>query len=271
MNYIPTDEDVAFYQENGYWISPKLFSDEEVALFREHHLRVIQGEYETNRPPLSRSQPPEAPLDSLIKIDNSYYCDAHLAQLVLSARIGHIAARLSQSKGIRLWHDQLLYKPPQNETATAVGWHQDHHYWQCAEPAELLTAWIALCDVTEENGCMEVVPKSHKWGLVEGSDFFSQDLETLQHNIEASTGKKMETVSCPLPAGAVSFHHCRTVHGSRPNMSDQPRISMVAHLQPDGTYYKANTNSEGHSNVRLLSGKDGDAYNNYYFPMLWQE
>jgi ectoine hydroxylase-related dioxygenase (phytanoyl-CoA dioxygenase family) len=267
-----TPDDVAFYQQNGYWIAPKILSDDDIALFKEHHRRVIAGEYETGRPPHSRSIDPSDNPDQLVKIDNSYWSDASLAKLVLNKTIGAIAAKLAGVEGIRLWHDQLLYKPPQAQAkAGAVGWHQDWHYWQCAQPANMLTAWVALVDVNEDNGCMEVVPGSHKEGLFGSSDFFEQDLNALQATIEAASGKSFETKPCVLPAGAVSFHHCLTIHGSRPNLTQSPRISMVIHMQPEGTVYRANTPADAHANVRLLSGEDGSPFAGPYFPVIYRE
>lgn len=269
---VVTEEDVAFYQEQGYWIGPKILSDDDLALIREHHAKVVAGEYETGRAPHSRSIEIGAPIDSIVKIDNSYWSDSVLAKLVLNPIIGEMAAKLAGVSGIRLWHDQLLHKPPQTATkAGAVGWHQDWYYWQCAEPANMLTTWVALVDVDEQNGCVEFVPESHKLGLQEGSDFFAQDLEALQRDFEENTGKKFETVPAILPAGAVSFHHCLTIHGSRPNLSDSPRLSMVLHLQPDGTHYRQGTPAEAHNNVRLLSGQDGDPFAGPYFPVLYNE
>ncbi|HRK73361.1 MAG TPA: phytanoyl-CoA dioxygenase family protein [Rhodothermales bacterium] len=271
LSLLPTEQDIAFYRENGYWISSKIFSDEELAEIRTHHAQVIEGQYETGRTPHYNSHTPGTPLNQMIKIDNSHWADAVIARTVIHPVIGNMAAMLSGSKGIRLWHDQLLYKPSQNAGTGAVGWHQDHHYWQCATPFNMLTAWIALVDVNEQNGCMEVVPGSHNWGLLNNNDFFEHDLDTLQKRIEAETGNPFRPAACPLPAGAVSFHHCRVLHGSRPNLSMAPRLSLVAHLMPDGTCYKANTPSDPHMNVRLLSGRDGDPFAGPYFPMLWHE
>jgi ectoine hydroxylase-related dioxygenase (phytanoyl-CoA dioxygenase family) len=267
---IVTDKDVAFYQENGYWVAPKILSDNELVALREHHARVVAGDYETGRPPHSRNTDPDEPLTRLVKIDNSYWSDSVLARLALHPTIGAIAARLARVAGIRLWHDQLLYKPPQEgDQAGAVGWHQDWHYWQCATPADMLTAWVALVDVDEDNGCMEVVPGSHQWGLLPESDFFEQDLEALQKSIEARTGRSFNTVPLKLPAGAMSFHHCLTIHGSRPNFSSGPRVSLVVHMMPDGTRYRQGTPAEAHANVRLLSGSDGDAFAGPYFPLIY--
>ncbi|MCK6579418.1 MAG: phytanoyl-CoA dioxygenase family protein [Anaerolineae bacterium] len=270
--YQVTQQDVDFYQQYGYWISPKIFSDEEVEQFRTHHARVVAGDYETGQPPFDRNIPAGAPVDRLVKIDNSHWSDSTISRLVTHPAIGAMAARLADVEGIRLWHDQLLHKPPQSETAIgAVGWHQDYHYWQCATPPDLLTAWIALVDVDENNGCMEVVPESHHWGLLPDSDFFEQDLDTLKARIERASGRPFTTVPCVLPKGAMSFHHCLTVHGSRPNRSAAARVSMVAHLMPDGTRYKSGTPAEPHMNVRFLSGQDGDDFAGPYFPLLYRE
>ena len=267
-----TDRDVAFYQENGYWISPKIFSDAELERFRAHHARVIAGDYETGQPPFDRNLPPEGPINRLVKIDNSHWSDSAISQLVTTPLLGAMAAKLAGVSGIRLWHDQLLFKPPQAEaSAGAVGWHQDYHYWQCSASTDMLTAWIALVDVDENNGCMEVVPGSHKWGLLPESDFFEQDMDALKARIEAASGQSFETVPCILPAGAVSFHHCLTIHGSRPNQSNGPRISMVSHMMPDGTCYQSGTPADAHMNVRFLSGDDGALFAGPYFPVIYRE
>jgi ectoine hydroxylase-related dioxygenase (phytanoyl-CoA dioxygenase family) len=270
-NLLPTESDVQFYRTNGYWLAPKVLTDEELEAVREHHAKVIAGEYNTTRAPWSRNIEPGATPDKIVKIDNSYWADSVIARAILHPLIGAMAVRLNGSKGIRLWHDQLLYKPPQTGAAGNVGWHQDFHYWQCTDPPELLTAWLALDDVDGENGCMQVVPGSHRWGLLPEGDFWEQDLAALQHRIEAASGRPFETACCILPAGAVSFHHCLTIHGSGPNLSQRPRRSIAIHLFPDGTRYKADTPSNGHMNVHLLGGRDGDPFAGPYFPLLYSE
>lgn len=270
-----TEEDVAFYQENGYWVAPKFLSDDEIAQIKAHHAQVVEANYETRQVPPGRIGYTPVPLpeiDSLVKIDYAYWADSTIAKLVLNPTIGEIAAKLAGVDGIRLWHDQLLHKPPQaGKAANAVGWHQDYHYWQCSDANNMLTAWVALVDVDEENGCVEMVPGSHKWGLLPESDFFEQDLDTLQRKIEEVSGKPFEAVPMRLPAGSLSIHHCLTIHGSRPNRSPDPRVSMVVHMMPDGARYKAGTAADAHYNVGLLSGNDGDHFAGNYFPVIYSE
>ena len=267
---IPGPNDIQFFQSNGYWLSPRLFTDEELALFREHHAMVVRGDYETKRPPLSR-EPEPGDTSRLVQVNNAYWTDATIARLVCSPIIGRIAAKLSGLPGIRLWHDQLLFKPPQSGVKGTIGWHQDYGYWQCLDNQNALTAWVALEDVGEENGCMEVVPGSHRWGLLGEDNFYQQDIDEQIARIEKKTGQPFKTAPCILPAGCVSFHHCLTIHGSRANVSTRPRISIAIHLIPDGTRYRAGTSSDDHTSNTLRRPKDGDAYAGPYFPVLFRE
>lgn len=267
---LPTSGDIAFYKEQGYWLSPKLFSDNELEEFWEHHRNVVAGEYETNRPPLSR-EPQPGDISRLVQVNNAYWTDATIARLVLDTRIGRIAARLAGVQGIRLWHDQLLYKPPQSGAAGNIGWHQDQGYWQCLDSAAALTAWVALADVDEENGCMEFVPGSHKWGLLGEDHFYQQDVDAQIKRIEAKTGQTFRTAPGLLPAGCVSFHHNLTIHGSRANVSNRPRLSIAIHMISDGARYRAGTSSDNHTSNTLRQPRHGDFYAGPYFPVIYRE
>jgi|EP01046_Picozoa_sp_COSAG06_P000251 hypothetical protein len=117
--------DVSAFQRDGYHICHNLFAEVEVQRLREHAMAVIGGEYETNRPPMNcnpsdPSDPTKPHPDLLLRapmhqINNCYWADATLARFVLDARIGCLAATLAGVTGVRLWHDQLLYKPPASE------------------------------------------------------------------------------------------------------------------------------------------------------------
>lgn len=270
-NLLPDEKDVRFYKENGYWIGPKFLSDEELEAVRDRHARIVAGVYETGRSPWWREPAAGEPLKRVVKVDNSYWTDSVLAKLTLHPIIGAMAARLSESKCIRLWHDELLLKPPGIGAVGNIGWHQDYQYWQCTDPPSLLTAWIALDDVDEENGCMQVVPESHKCGLLSDGNFHEHDLERLKHRFEERMGMPFVTHKCIMLAGSVSFHHCLTIHGSGINRSEHSRRSHVIHLQPEGVRYKPGTPSDTHMNVTLNGGLDGSPFIGPYFPVLYRE
>jgi hypothetical protein len=81
------------------------------------------------------------------------------------------------TKAVRFWHDQLFYKPAHH--GGVVAWHQDYSYWRRTLPMQHLTCWVALDDVTTENGCLYYVPKSHTWGLLDKPEL-AGDMEGLQ-------------------------------------------------------------------------------------------
>lgn len=271
---LPSDQEVRFFEENGYWLGGKVLDDERLERLREAMDQVNSGEYETGVEPwMGGWKPGGNPLE-IRKADNAHWSNLTLRALATDPTIGAMAARLMKTPEVRLWHDQLLYKPGQgaqiNQTGN-VGWHQDSHYWQCTI-FDLITAWVAFDDVTLDNGCMQVVPGSNKWGLLPEGDFFNGDLESLKNRIEGVSGREMKTVPCILKAGAVSFHHCLTVHGSGPNRTDKPRRSLVLHLMPAHAYYIAETPSEEHMNVILLrrqGGHNGDLFQGPYWPRLY--
>jgi ectoine hydroxylase-related dioxygenase (phytanoyl-CoA dioxygenase family) len=263
---LPTEAEVQFFRESGYWLAPKVLSDAELGALRDHMDRVYAGVHETGREPWLGGWKPGGDPNAIRKTDNAHWADLTLRALAFNETIGAMAARLIGADTIHLWHDQLLYKPGTGAAALPagnVGWHQDLNYWQCAAPPDLLTAWVAFDDVNEENGCMQVIPGSHQWGLVEGGNFFFQDREAQERALKTPKGQSWRPVSCHLKAGELSFHHCLTLHGSGPNSADRPRRSLVLHLMPGNTRYRAGTPGDSHMNALKLKergGKDGDLF-----------
>lgn len=267
--WLPTADDVRFFEERGYWIGPKLFDDEDLNRFREHMDRVYAGEFETGRPPWRGYWRPD---DGAVlrKTDNSHWADRTLRDLATDQRIGEIAARLMGQDVVRLWHDQLLYKPGSGPGVTRVnvGWHQDYQYWQCAETPTLLTAWVAFDDVDLDNGCMQFMAGSHRWGLEREGNFFEQDTQEQLRRLEAE--HPIETVPVVMRAGQVSFHHCLTFHGSGPNRTRNPRRSLAIHLMAGETRYRPETASDSHMNVELARPRSGEPFSGQWFPVLFE-
>lgn len=270
-NVLPTETDVAFFEENGYWVTPQIIDEDRLERLRAHMEQVYAGQFETGRSPHPGYWTPEHG-NGLRKTDNSHWADLELRSLATDPVIGQIASRLMQADSIKLWHDQLLYKPgnPHRRTGGNVGWHQDYAYWQCAAEPTLITAWVAFDDVNLDNGCMQVVPRSQRWGLVNINDFFEQDIDKQRQALAAPDGSAIEMVPLVMKAGQVSFHHALTLHGSGPNTTLQPRRSLAVHLMTGDTRYRAGTRGDGHMNVGLLGGQDGDLFAGDAFPELYR-
>lgn len=217
------------YEAEGQWTSPVLFTPAEITRFLDATERVVAGRHRSGRAPMLCLPFEPGPHD-LRKIDNAWWADPDLAALATDARLGEIAAALLGASSVRLWQDQLLYKPPGGPAETTIGWHQDWASWDTvASHAAFVTAWVAFDDVDDDNGAMQIIPASHTWGLVPGaSNFFGTDRDAQLARL--GDGRAVESRSIVMRAGQVSFHHPLTFHGSGPNTSDRMRRSLAIHF-----------------------------------------
>lgn len=107
-----------------------------------------------------------------------------------------------------------------------VAWHQDNFYSNL-HLTPSLTAWIALADSTAENGCMRVVPGSHRDGILPHEEKGNaNNLLKQGHEIQVEVNEA-DAVEVKLRAGEMSLHHAALIHGSRPNRSDTHRLGFV--------------------------------------------
>src|SRR5258706_8295906 len=112
-----------------------------------------------------------------------------------------------------------------------VSWHQDSTYWGL-EPDDVITAWVAFTEVTEENGYMQVIPGSHKIDQLPHLDTFHKD-NLLSRGQEISVEvDKSKAVGLAMGAGEMSLHHIKLVHGSAANRSHDRRIGMSIRYIP---------------------------------------
>lgn len=272
---LPTDEDVAFYRENGYWISPPILPDDVLDAaergMRRHHAGDVDRDIARDPDGAVWGWRPDDG-DVLRKNDGASLRIDELAALVHQPVLAACAARLAGADEIRLWHDQLLYKPSGADRQGNVGWHTDRRYWLGCSSQQMLTAWVPFHDITEDHGPVMFVPGSHRRDAGADLDFYDQDLTALGRH-SADGGPR--PVSATLRRGQVSFHHCRTIHGSGPNTSGEPRRSLAVHLQPGDNHHVTAHRPDGgvaiHHNDRLTAGPDGvpDYADPVVCPRLW--
>ena len=130
---------------------------------------------------------------------------------------------------ILCWASNLFTKEP--KTTSYISWHQDLTYWGL-EPADIVTAWLALSPATVESGCMRFVPGTHKMEVVPHKDTFAEDnLLSRGQEIEVDVEEK-EAVDVVLQPGEMSLHHVKLIHGSNPNRSDDRRIGFAIRYVP---------------------------------------
>jgi len=295
---LPTEDDIAFFRDHGYFVSGKIFSDGEIEEAVDGVERFYAGERDFCLPSSIKAFEGWKPGDGEGMRFNDYVslqCGP-LFELVRHPLIGMIAARLNGSSCIRLWHDQLIYKPVDLAGShTSVGWHHDLAYWQTCTSTKMLTCWIPLHDCDERIGPLTVVDGSHRWphaqiapgsaGVSTDSADWSEDTLRGFHRCDGRDalpdigpdGRPVVRVPLLLKQGQVSFHQCRTIHGSGPNRSDRPRLSLSVHLQDGENRYRAVRATDGglvwHRNDMLCRTRDGqpDYTDPDFCPVLWQE
>lgn len=276
---LPNDDGVAFYEQHGWFVSPKVLPDDLIDRAIQGAERHYRGERDMPLP-LTSGYRDWKPNDEDVVRNNEFVSlqNSDLRQLALQPIIGAIAARLARTRRIRLLDDQLIYKPTGFVANGAVGWHTDRAYWPNCTSDEMLTAWIPFHDCNEATGPLVVIDGSHKWSGLEDLRFFNrQDLEDVEAKFHRD-GREVVRVPMTLRKGQISFHHCRTIHGSYPNRSDAFRIALAVHLQDDANRYRPFRNSEGkevhmvdEKLCRTLSDGSPDFTDSSAFPVLWSE
>lgn len=278
---LPTDEDVAFYEEHGWYISKKILSDEIIEQAIQGSERFYGG-HRDSQLPISSGFTDWKPEDGLDVVRNNEFVslqNRELRQLALQPIIGAIAARLARTEQIRLLDDQLVYKPPQDKNGkSAVGWHADRAYWGTCSSDNLITAWIPFHDCDESRGPLVMLDKSHKWSGTQDTRFFNNpNLEDMAQRFRES-GRQIVKVPMTLKKGQVSFHHCWTIHGSYPNYSQSFRLALAVHLQDEANHYRPFWNKKGQqihiideSLCRKLPNGNPDFSDPAVFPVLWSE
>ena len=213
------DLEVHFAQE-GYAIACGLFSPEEVARLLDHYMGIhaAGGGGFVDRPIDPAS---EDPLRRYPRLMQMHRRDPASLAYLLDERLRTILTSLLGEEPFAV--QTMMYYKPAGARGQAL--HQDQRYLR-VEPGTCMAAWLALDDCTPENGCMQVVPKTHAMDLLcpvksDGSVSFTDE------TVPVPPGH--EVVDLPMRAGDVLFFNGQLVHGSGPNRSDGFRCILVGH------------------------------------------
>ncbi|WP_095012064.1 phytanoyl-CoA dioxygenase family protein [Tsuneonella mangrovi] len=200
------------FERDGFVAPLRAIESEEAA-----SIRTSLAEHENRHGPLSREQH-----------NNPHLLFTWADRLVRDPRITDRVAEL-YGEDLLVWGSTLFIKPPHHPGF--VSWHQDSTYWGL-DPADVVTAWVALSDSHADNGALCVVPGSHLQEQLAHRDTFDPD-NMLSRGQEISVEVHEDESHCiELNPGEMSLHHVRMVHGSGPNTSDRPRIGFAIRYLP---------------------------------------
>ena len=260
MNQTIHSEQVAFYQDTGFVVVEDFLTPDEL-----EHWRQVTEEAVA----LKLAEFPD--FDSLTE-EEKYYnraliqcmrlMDIHpgMHDLMMQEMLGRWAGTLAGTDGIRIWHDQALFKPPYGNP---TGWHLDDPYWSFSS-RDAISIWVALDDATRDNGCLYYLPGSHKTARFDNHEIGS-DLAGLFRVYPE--WRSIETVGCPCPAGSAIFHNGIVAHGAGANMTNKQRRAMTCAYMPDGATYNGNSSILPGEYAGSL--KIGDPIASDFNPLLW--
>lgn len=202
------------YDEEGFLVFPQVL-DPELVRVASDHVEWLQ----TKNPELRPEQ-----LHHWLMWDDPFW-----VRLVADSRLLDLVEPVL-GPNIALFASHYICKP--GGDGQPVLWHQDGSYWPL-EPMEVVSAWLAVDASTRENGCMRVIPGSHKGPMLTHRKHDKEAV--LGTEISAAEVDASRAVDVELPAGGVSLHHSMLIHGSNPNRSPKRRCGLTIRYIPTTT------------------------------------
>jgi ectoine hydroxylase-related dioxygenase (phytanoyl-CoA dioxygenase family) len=212
------------FAAHGHTMLPGLATADEVAAFRPALEANAARENREQRPIAERDTYSAAFLQSF----NLWRVDEVAQRFVFAPRFGRAAAELLGVDGVRLYHDQALFKEP---GGGHTPWHQDQFYWPL-DTENTVTMWMPLADLTPEVGSMTFASGSHKQGNLRGhaiSDESEIEFDRLVRDHDLP-----ETTYGAIKAGDATFHAGWTLHRAGSNPTDRMRPVMTVIYFADG-------------------------------------
>lgn len=157
---------------------------------------------------------------------------------------------------IALFSTHFICKPKGN--GKRVPWHEDSAYWRNQiDPMEVVTVWLAIDPSTKVNGCMKVIPRSHRGPNHGFSDYDKVDTETsvFATEIKGEQREDERQVHVELQPNECSLHDARIMHGSEPNTSDLRRCGWTLRFATSACKFNEELFAGAHQ-VYLAKGRD---------------
>ena len=263
--YRLSDEQVKHFKTHGYVSNIKLLEDDQVAQLNDE-LNIIMDVKSPNHDLLYEfhTNESEDPDRIIFHSLGHWRMTPGFHDILWNPAYVMAAYQLLGNKDVRFWHDQLFCKPANH--GGVVAWHQDYSYWTRTSPMQHLTTWVGLDDSSQENGCLQYIPGSHNWGLLERPSL-TGEMKGLVKSLNEAQIKMLENPTpVEMKKGHAAFHHPLLVHGSFENNSNRPRRAFVINAFGDGTL--SNTDEEILKGVPPI--KNGEQMKGKFFPLLYK-
>jgi ectoine hydroxylase-related dioxygenase (phytanoyl-CoA dioxygenase family) len=202
---------------------------------------------------------------AFLQVMNLWRQSEVVREFAFSRRLGRIAAELMGVGGVRMYHDQALYKEP---GGGFTPWHADQYYWPLSN-ANSCTAWVPLQATPLEMGPLAFSVGSHRFESGRDMEISDESEQKISAVLEA---KKLPMDQGPFELGEVSFHYGWTFHRAGPNTTDRPRAVMTVIYVEDGIRLAepVNKNQIGDINAWMKGTKVGEGVATKLNPVIYR-
>jgi len=258
--YTLSPEQVAHYQHYRYIKLKEVLNTETLEFFNKAITERVNLMNENTTPLEERTTYGKA----FLQLFNLWQEDELVKELIFSKRLGKLASDLMQVEGVRLYHDQALFK---EGGGGITPWHADQYYWPL-ETDKTITAWIPLQETSLGLGPLEFSAGSHE--IVEGRELeIGDESEVLiQQKLKITDFKH---VIEPFDAGEISFHSGWVFHRAGANTTNQMRKVMTIIYMDKNMLLKnpENTNQLNDWNTWCQGAKVGEVINTALNPVIY--
>ncbi|HEX3133988.1 MAG TPA: phytanoyl-CoA dioxygenase family protein [Planctomycetota bacterium] len=248
------------YREQGFIKLNEVLSPATLAACGDAISAEVARRSRDVRPMASRSTYEKA----FLQVMNLWRDDATARAFTFSRKLARLAAELMGVEGVRLYHDQALYKEP---AGGITPWHCDQQYWPLATD-HTITVWVPLQAVPLSMGPLAFSVGSHNTD-------FGRALE-ISDDSEREVARRLTLADLPVDEGAfdlgeVSFHSGWTFHRAGVNRSAQMRAVMTVIYFADGTRLAqpANRNQQRDRDTWMPGARVGEPVATELNPLLW--
>ncbi len=259
--YHLTDTQIEFYEQNRFIKLKQVFDEASLSFFNEAISKRVALMNNETKPLEKRSTYGKA----FLQLFNLWREDEVVKELVFSKRLARIASDLMQVGGVRLYHDQALFK---EGGGGITPWHADQYYWPL-ETDKTITAWIPLQETPLELGPLEFSAGSHQ--IVEGRELeISDESEAaIQQKLRVTDFKHVIEA---FDLGEVSFHSGWVFHRAGANATDQMRkVMTVIYMDKDMVLKNPdNKNQVNDWNTWCPGAKVGEVIDTPLNPVIYQ-
>lgn len=258
--YTVSPDQSAAYQRDGHIILRGIASKEEVDAYYPHIADALDKHKKENRKLEERGTYHKA----FIQVGNLWEIDERVKKFVLARRFGKIAADLMGVDGVRIYHDQALFKEP---GGGHTPWHQDQFYWPI-DSENTITMWMPLDDAPVEKGPMVFASGVHRQGPLANIGIGDASAE-LFTRMAKEKGWPLATYE--LNPGDATFHSGWTPHKAPGNSTSKMRPVMTIIYLADGVKVgKPMNEAQPVDMARFFPGlKPGDVINTHLNPLVY--